>query len=416
MPLPRAPFVTLTASSALLLMIGPTIIRQSANGGTAPARPHVAPPNPRPRPHWSPVTLSQLIAAVDAAHDEGLRPQDYQRDALAEALETGRSGPTVAALATQSARAIAWDYAEGRIRHRERFGWHIDHPAIARTALEDDVARAVNRQALTAYLSGLLPKDPRYAALRTALRDTPVDEAERVDHIRASMERWRWMPRTLGDDYVWVNVPTYRLSLYEGDTPVVTHDVVVGAPHTPTPLISARIGSIIVNPWWTLPPTVMVEGKVRPGPGARSKGYVFGRAGDGRLRIRQRPGPTNSLGRLKIDMPNAYAIYLHDTPAKVLFEKQERALSHGCIRVKDIADLAERLIDPADIDKAMSSYTTRTFQIGKSIPIYIVYFTAAPDPVGKVSIYDDPYRQDEALIAALDHKHSAPRSLASHVS
>ncbi|HLZ79123.1 MAG TPA: L,D-transpeptidase family protein [Sphingomonas sp.] len=416
MPMPRAPYVTLTASSALLLLTGPAVIGRYADGGMVPAAPRVTRAIPRPQPHWSPATLRQLLAAVDASRDEGLHPQDYQRDELTEAAETGRSGPAVAALATLSARALARDYAEGRIRHHERFGWHIDHPTIVVRALEDDVARAVNRQALAAYLDGLLPKDPRYAALRSALRDTPSDEEKRVGHIRASMERWRWMPRTLGNDYIWVNVPTYRLALYEGDAAVATHDVVVGARQTPTPLISAHIGSIIVNPWWTLPPTVMVEGKVRPGPGARSKGYVFGRTGDGRPRIRQRPGPTNSLGRLKIDMPNAYAIYLHDTPAKALFEKQERALSHGCIRVKDIAELADRLIDPADIDKAMASTTTRTFQMGKTIPIYIVYFTAAPDPVGKVSIYDDPYDQDEALIAALDHKHSASRSLASHVS
>ena len=414
MPMPRAPYVTLIASSALLLLAGPAMMGRHAD--QKPASPAPPAPPPRPQPHWSPETLRQLIAAIDASRDEGLRPEDYRRDELAEALDSRRSGPAVAALATTSARALAHDYAEGRIRHRERFGWHIDRPTMATSAQEDDLARAVNARALSAYFAGLLPGDPRYVALRTALRDTPPDEEDRVAHIRASMERWRWMPRMLGSDYIWVNVPTYRLALYEGDTAVAMHDVVVGARRTPTPLISAHIGSIIVNPWWTLPPNVMDEGKVRPGPGARSKGYVFGRAGDGRLRIRQRPGPTNSLGRLKIDMPNAYAIYLHDTPAKTLFEKQERALSHGCIRVKDIAELADRLIDPTDIDRAMTSTTTRTFQMGKTIPVYIVYFTAAADPVGKVSIYDDPYDQDEALVAALDRKHSNSRSMANHAS
>src|SRR5262249_28609560 len=152
----------------------------------------------------------------------------------------------------------------GRIVHRERFGWHIDRPPL--TTLDRDLAEAVNGNRLAAYLSGLLPQDARYAALRTALHDTPADEEGRIEHIRASMERWRWMPRTLGRDYIWVNVPTYHLSLYEGETAVATHDVVVGAPETPTPLIAAHIGTIIVNPWWTLPPTVMDEGKVHPGP------------------------------------------------------------------------------------------------------------------------------------------------------
>ncbi len=414
MPMPRAPYVTFAASSALLLMTGSAAVRAHLDDDTAPSI--AATPIPPPQPHWSAMTLRQLLAAVEASRDEGLRPEDYRHDELTDALNAGRTGPAVETLATESARALAHDYADGRIIHRERFGWHIDHPRTAVATLDRDLANAVNGNTLPAFLAGLLPRDPRYAALRDALRDTPADEEERVDHIRASMERWRWMPRTLGSDYIWVNVPTYRLSLYEGETAVTTHDVVVGAPDTPTPLISAHVGSIIVNPWWTLPPTVMGEGKVRPGPGARSKGYVFGYAGNGRPRIRQRPGPTNSLGRLKIDMPNAYAIYLHDTPAKSLFEKQERALSHGCIRVKDIAELADRLVGTDDIDRAMTTYTTRTLQMQKSIPVYIVYFTAAPDPVGKVTTYDDPYDQDDALVAALDHNRSASRTTSARTS
>src|ERR1700754_3794808 len=112
MPMPRAPYATLIASLALLLLTGPAVIGRHSDFRLAPSAPAAPLPPPRPRPHWSPVTLRQLVDAVDAARDEGLRPQDYQRDELVEALETGRSGPAVAALATLSARALARDYAE----------------------------------------------------------------------------------------------------------------------------------------------------------------------------------------------------------------------------------------------------------------------------------------------------------------
>jgi murein L,D-transpeptidase YcbB/YkuD len=185
-----------------------------------------------------------------------------------------------------------------------------------------------------------------------------------------------------------------------GDTAVATHVVVVGAPKTPTPMLSAAIGSIIVNPWWTLPPTVLREGAGKHYAAAR--GFTYVTIG-GKAYVRQKPGPANALGRMKIDMPNPYAIYLHDTPAKWGFAKSERALSHGCIRVQGIASLAGALTAPDTISDAMADLTTHTLPIRKSVPVYIVYFTAAPDADGKVVTYPDPYDRDPELIAALDH-------------
>jgi murein L,D-transpeptidase YcbB/YkuD len=413
MPMPRASTLALLASSVALLAIGGLVLRVHLHGTTRPpvvtalAKPVPAPP---PQPHWTPKTLRQLLAAVEASRDEGLRPGDYRHDELADALKANRPAPEVALLATAAARSLAHDYADGRIVHRERFGWHIGHsPALA--SLDADLAKAVDGDTFPAYLTGLLPKDRRYDALRTALHDTPADEPERIDHIRASMERWRWMPRTLGSDYIWVNLPTYRLALYQGDTTVAMHDVVVGARKTPTPMLAAHIGSVIVNPWWTLPPTVLAEGKRYSG----ARGYVTVNIG-GRAHIRQRPGPSNALGRVKIDMPNPYAIYLHDTPAKALFARSDRALSHGCIRVKDIATLADKLVDAGDVDGALTSYATKTLQMQKSVPVYIVYFTAAPDDEGKVVTYPDPYQQDGTLVSALDRMRIAARPTAGRAS
>jgi L,D-transpeptidase YcbB len=352
--------------------------------------------------HWSKQSLQDLLAAVDASRDEGLRPVDYRRDEIASAAEAGRTGPEVDALATDAARHLAHDYADGRIGDRTRFDWHIDHSPAALVSLDADLAHAVDDQKLRPYLDGLLPQDPRYAALREALRSAngPKDAPRRAA-IRASMERWRWMPRTLGEDYIWVNVPAYRLAYYDDGVATQTHDVVVGAPKTPTPMINAYVGSIVVNPWWTLPPTVLAEGKRYP----RAKGFIYTKVGDKTV-VRQKPGPENALGRLKIDMPNPYAIYLHDTPAKTAFGRPMRALSHGCIRVKDIPELADQIYTDG-VGTALSTPDTQTLQLEKSLPVYIVYFTAA-ETDGRVVTYGDPYKQDAAILSALDGTGAAP--------
>jgi murein L,D-transpeptidase YcbB/YkuD len=403
MPFARHPVMaSLAATAALALVAGGTLLLTRGRPGATGNPPSVATaPTPPPPPlHWQAEPLHQLLAAIDAARSEGLNPADYRRDALAEAIRAGRSDPAADALATGAAQALALDYADGHVRHRARLDWHVAHAPPA--TLDADLAAAVKADTLDTYLRGLLPHDPRYLALRDALRDTPDDEAARRDHIRASMERWRWMPRTLGDDYVWVNVPTYKLALMHGTTTIATHVVVVGAPKTPTPMLSATIGSVIVNPWWTLPPKVLAEGQGKRYAAAR--GFVYVTIG-GKAYVRQKPGPDNALGRMKIDMPNAYAIYLHDTPAKWAFGKPERALSHGCIRVQDISALAGDLTTPATVADAMTDLTTHTLQTPKRVPVYIVYFTAAPDADGKVVTYGDPYDRDAQLVAALDHHH-----------
>jgi murein L,D-transpeptidase YcbB/YkuD len=351
---------------------------------------------PTVTPHWSQQALADLLAAVDAARDEGLRPVDYRRDEIAAAVAAHRTGPEIDTLATDAARHLGHDYADGRIANRARFDWHIDHSPAALLTLDTDLAQAVEHGGVRAYLDQLLPQDPRYAALRDALKaDAGGRDTARLAAIRASMERWRWMPRTLGPDYIWVNVPSYRLAYYDDGIATQTHDVVVGAPKTPTPMINANVGAIVVNPWWTLPPTVLAEGK-RYSP---AKGFITTKAGT-KMVIRQKPGPDNALGRLKIDMPNPYAIYLHDTPAKAAFGRPMRALSHGCIRVKDIPDLANQIYTDG-VDTALAGPETQTLQLEKSVPVYIVYFTAAVND-GQVVTYGDPYKQDGAILAALD--------------
>ena len=383
------------AGSALLLAAAGTVLLRGGADRPAPAVAEAPPPPPTP--HWNAGTLHQLLAAIDASGAEGLRPKDYKRAALADFLRQGGPLSAIDETATAAAGALARDYIDGRIKNPARFDWHIEHSPAKLVTLDVDLANAVNGGDLRDYLSGLLPTDPRYAGLRRAYADTPTAEHGRRDAIRASMERWRWMPRVLGDDYVWVNIPTYKLQLYRAGEVAAEHVVVVGAPKTPTPQLSADVGHIIVNPWWTLPPTVLREGKKY----SPARGYVY-QTIHGKTYVRQKPGPMNALGRMKIDMPNPWAIYLHDTPAKSGFAQPMRALSHGCIRVQNIPSLAAELHDPAPIEAALETYTMKSLPMDKAVPVYIVYFTAAPDANGKVVTYGDPYDRDARMIAALD--------------
>jgi murein L,D-transpeptidase YcbB/YkuD len=249
---------------------------------------------------------------------------------------------------------------------------------------------------LRPWLRSLLPTDPRYAGLRTALAATPANDVAMRNRLRINLERWRWMPRSLGSEHIYVNVPSYSLNVVDHGKLVSTYTVVVGKPSTPTPQITAEARSIVVNPWWNVPPSIQRHMK-------GGKGFVV-KAGGG---FAQPPGPRNALGKVKIDMPNQFNIYLHDTPSKSLFAAASRAYSHGCIRVKDVDRLAAELAaldkgSDAPVKQALAGSATRTLPLQHGRPVYLVYFTADVGPDGKIVTLDDPYGRDSQLIESLD--------------
>jgi murein L,D-transpeptidase YcbB/YkuD len=351
---------------------------------------------PAPASLWKPAAVRDLIDAIEASSAEGLRPDDYGLASLKAVLAAGE-GPALDAVAQRAAVTLAHDYQYGRVGDRADLGWHIDRG----TGSVDPVVLngAVERGKLRTYLESLLPVDARYKTLKAALANAP-DGAAR-DRIRANMERWRWMPRELGKDYLYVNVPSYRLQRIEDGAVLSTYTVVVGAKDTPTPWIAADAPSLVVNPWWNVPQSIIKSSNMRPG----KAGYVFKASANG-YTVRQPPGPKNALGRLKINLTNDQAIYLHDTPSKAGFAKDERALSHGCIRVKDIDQLAAELMsdgaDPARLDEALAQGDTRTLQLPKRTNVYLVYFTLDRDESGNLVSYGDPYGRDAEVIARLD--------------
>jgi murein L,D-transpeptidase YcbB/YkuD len=250
-------------------------------------------------------------------------------------------------------------------------------------------------------LDSLMPTHPQYSALRRALANTPAGESDKRALIRTNLERWRWLPRALGARHVLVNVPAYTAAIIDNGAVTTRHRTVVGAVRTPTPQLSATIRAVTFNPYWHVPQSI-----IREMGGRFGADYEVTR-NNGTITARQRPGPRNSLGRLKIEMPNDHAIYLHDTPSQSLFSRPARAFSHGCIRTQNVRDFAALLLAPtgrwerSEIDQQIETGRTSSANLAEPIPVYIAYFTAAATDEGELVPYRDIYGRDAAVRAAL---------------
>jgi len=345
--------------------------------------------------------LKDLIEVIEHADAEGLRASDYKIDTLRAAAADKQIDDRVSALASTSALALAHDFTAGRIRNRHRFNWYIDYVGPSPAALAVSLLAARTQGKLKDWLEGLLPTNPAYHALREALAVTPPSDIERRAKIRANMERWRWLPRDFGRaDQLYVNLPTYRLDVVQSGRTVASYRAVIGATNMPTPALSVAVTQVIANPDWIVPASIVRRSHLRPGASSR---YVFSTRPDGTVRVRQKPGPGNALGRVKIVFPNPLAIYFHDTPSKSLFEASARAFSHGCVRVQNIAALAASLVaQPDRFDAALSGTKTRSFSPSHSWLANIVYLTMVPDEAGLIADVGDPYQLDKPLAAALD--------------
>lgn len=258
-----------------------------------------------------------------------------------------------------------------------------------------------------------------------------VSADERVRQILINMERWRWLPRDLGDPHVLVNMAGFELQMIESGHPPLSMRVVVGQPVRRTPVFSDEITYLEFNPTWTVPSTIAVEDllpKIRRNPGMlEAQGInVYARGAEGSYvvdpanvdwsavgkgafpyRLRQQAGPRNPLGRVKFIFPNPYAVYLHDTPSRGLFQRSKRAFSSGCIRVEKPLELAERLLANTPgwsrerIDAAIDSGRTRSVTLAKPVTVHLVYLTAWQDRDGKMQFREDLYGRDTRLLEAL---------------
>jgi len=225
--------------------------------------------------------------------------------------------------------------------------------------------------------------------------------------ILANMEMWRWEPRDMGERRIEVNIPDFSVAVIEGDAVVRRTRVIVGKPETPTPIFSNVMRYVIINPSWQVPDSI-IRKELMPKLGALSRrGYEVKTVG-GRLTVRQLPGEDNALGRIAFMFPNDHAVYLHDTPARDLFDEEARAFSHGCIRVEDPLSLAEIVLGGEGskwteerIEAAVGG-PERTVFLPRPLPIHIEYFTEFADEFGELQARPDIYgltRKVEGILA-----------------
>jgi L,D-transpeptidase YcbB len=230
--------------------------------------------------------------------------------------------------------------------------------------------------------------------------NTPIKN--RIRQLIVNMERCRWLPLALNKDYLVVNIPEYRLHVFEKDSLAWSMNVVVGTSMNKTAIFSGMMNTVVFSPYWNVPPGIM-KNETLPAI-KRDKNYLQrnhmewnGNA------VRQIPGPWNALGKVKFLFPNSHNIYLHDTPAKTGFEKDRRAFSHGCIRVAEPQKLANYILrkqaewQPARIATAMNAGKEQYVKINEPLPVLITYLTAWVDAKGLLQFRPDVYNRDERL-------------------
>jgi len=232
-----------------------------------------------------------------------------------------------------------------------------------------------------------------------------VPASYRLGEIAANMERYRWLPRSFGQRYIFVNVPAFRLEAYDSGQKVMERKVIVGQEYEDkaTPVFADSMETVVFRPYWNVPPSIAQKEIFPKGSAYMASNNMETYTQGGQTAVRQRPGPKNALGFVKFLFPNDFNIYLHDTPNHELFNKDVRAFSHGCIRVEKPAELAQWVLGwPADkVDQAMKDGPDdRGVKLPHKIPVYITYFTAYINN-GQLYFGNDLYGRDDKLVAVV---------------
>ena len=357
---------------------------------------------PAPPPVWQVGDVRAFIAYAATIGSEGLDPRDYDPAGLDIALRSGDPA-IMSAAATDRFNRLASDLALGHVRGKDRQEWYVNDADLTPESSALLLNGALARRDIVGSLRTLLPTHQQYAFLRDALAKTDRADAAKYDRIKLNMDRWRWLPRDLGNKYIIVNVPSFYATLVENGTVRWKQRAIAGAVKTKTPQLTVQATGVMLNPSWEVPKSIWKEVAGKPG-------YIKITDKNGKfVRWSQPPGPSNALGKIKFVMYNGQNIYLHDTNARSRFNSQLRALSHGCIRTENIMDLAKELLaddngewTPEKVDETVASGQSKMAKFVKPLPVYIVYFSAAARNDGTIQEYADLYSRDAKVSAALN--------------
>lgn len=395
--------------------------------------------------------INDVLALLANAAAQGLNAEDYSLTALQQRLAFVQllKPDSYADLAlydtalTVSLVRFLHDVHYGRVNPHSldfkiklRTKKNLDLPQIIKTALNEG---SVSQLALKVE-----PAFPLYQQLRAALATyremviapeevetthkkakKSVNNAERILKIELAMERLRWLPEINAEQSIIVNIPAFKLwgmdSTGQINSAPLNLNVVVGkAAKTQTPIIMADMNSVEFMPYWNVPPSILKK-EIMPKL-ANNPSYLAGQnmevvsLKNGGMRVRQRPGGKNALGRLKFIFPNPDGVYLHDTPSKSFFGRERRDFSHGCVRVQHPNQLAQFVLKNQEgwpqerIDSMLQSDQHRQVSLKTTIPVLFFYSTAFYEQGDKLTFYNDIYGHDAALIAALSKVSDLPDS------
>jgi len=232
-----------------------------------------------------------------------------------------------------------------------------------------------------------------------------VSASYRLGEIAANMERYRWLPRSFGSRYIFVNVPAFKLEAYDTGQKVLEMKVIVGQEYQDkaTPVFADSMETVVFRPYWNVPPSIAAKEIFPKGGAYMASQNMETYTQNGQTAVRQRPGPKNALGYVKFLFPNDFNIYLHDTPNHELFDKDVRAFSHGCIRLEKPDELAQWVLGwPADkVEQAMKDGPDdKGIKLPRKIPVFIVYFTTFMNN-GQLYFGNDLYGRDDKLVPAV---------------
>lgn len=328
------------------------------------------------------------------------------------ALKPGMAGERVAALRLRLAASGDFDGAE------------TTDPKLFDEPLELAVRRFQERHGLD--VDGVVGQ--------ISLEELNLPIQARIDQIRVNLERARWVLRKLGDDFIVVNIAGFYLELVRDGDVLWNSPVIVGTPYRKTPVFTAPLRYMELNPTWTVPPTILRDDilpKVKADPSyladngllvvdserrpvkTEAIDWKSVRAETFPYLIMQEPGPRNALGLVKFMFPNDHAVYLHDTPRRGLFKSTSRSFSSGCIRVENPFELAELLFSQqedwtaARMAEIVDSKVTTRVSLQQPLQVLLLYWTVDPDPSGNVRFYRDIYNRDIDVLDALDADYSS---------
>lgn len=382
-----------------------------ANASVTPTTPVPTTPQPVQIRDWTAEDGHALLTEIGKVKQYGLVSSNYAPKELEAALASGDEAAITSA-ATASFLKLTKHLRDGATPKSARVEWFVKDDDAFNYTDDSLLARATEDHDVAGALASIEPTHVDYQKLKAELANTPAAETSKIGLIRTNMERWRWLPRDLGQRYIFVNVPEYTAQLADSGKLLKSHRVIVGSTRTPTPQLNANAKGVFLNPVWYLPQSIIDEGVgalIRNNPAAaKARGYTWTKSGD-KLYVQQKASVDNSLGMMKMDMPNDHAIFLHDTPAKQLFNTERRAYSHGCIRTDRAVEFAAFMAifyggkSTDELKEIIYSGETKQIPFPEAIPVYINYFTARVED-GQFKKFSDIYNRDNPVLASMGYK------------